>query len=239
MDFLKAEQLTSSKWRVLAIPFGGEFKGAKDADGEFFTPNTDIKPDWFDRRPVIWHHGKDAQLKDSTLGVEDDLEIGEEGWWATLWLDRGARYRAQVESLLRSGKAYGSSGAISHLVDIDRKTGEIKVWPHAEQTLTTAPINFLSRVVPAKAADAFKAAGIELAPDQAAILTDLDSPTADLPADLSTGGDPSEASLGDLSTGGDAAAIQRLAMDPDRERVNRLFVAAFGDSRIRDLTKNL
>lgn len=207
-DFLKAEQLTSSKWRVLAIPFGGEFKGAKDLDGEFFTPNTDIKPDWFDRRPVIWHHGKDAHLKDSTLGVEDDLELGEEGWWATLWLDRGAKYRSQVESLLRAGKAYGSSGAIGHLVDIDRKTGEIKVWPHAEQTLTTAPINFLSRIVPAKAADAFKAAGIEV-PD---ILSDLDSPEADLPADLSTGGEATELTVADLSTGGDAAAKQeRLA----------------------------
>src|SRR5262245_15736685 len=30
-DFLKAEQINSSKWRVLSIPFGGPFEG-KDLD---------------------------------------------------------------------------------------------------------------------------------------------------------------------------------------------------------------
>lgn len=203
MDFLKAEQLTTSKWRVLAIPFGGEFKGAKDADGEFFSSRTDIKPDWFDRRPVLWHHGGDPHIKDEILGVEDDLELGAEGWWATIWLDRGAKYRAAVETMLRAGKAYGSSGAISHLVTIDRPSGEILTWPHAEQTLTTKPINFLSRIEPVKAFDSFKAAGIPI---------DLDSLKADLPADLSTDGDTTELTVADLSTGGEAAAKQeRLA----------------------------
>ena len=190
MDFLKAEQLASHQWRILAIPFGGQYKGNKDKDGEFFSPQTDIKADWFDRRPVIWHHGQDPMVKDATIGVEDDLELEQDGWWAKLWLHRGARYAAEVESMLRSGKAYGSSGAISHLVRVNRPTGEILVWPHAEQTLTTMPINLLSRVVPAKAVMNFDEAGIDLSPAVRGILTsDLESPPAELPSELPSGGD--------------------------------------------------
>jgi hypothetical protein len=49
MDYMKAEQLSTAKWRVLAIPFGGPFKG-KDLDGEYFSPRTDVRPDWFPGR---------------------------------------------------------------------------------------------------------------------------------------------------------------------------------------------
>lgn len=189
-DFLKAEQLKSNKWRVLSIPFGGEFQGDNDAQKERFTRRTDIKPDWFDRRPAIWHHGQDPAMKDETVGFTDDLELDERaGWWSTLWLNRGARYRDQIEEMLRGGKAYGSSGAISHLVRIDKPTGEILVWPHAEQTLTTMPINFLSRIVPAKAVAHFDEADIGLEPAVRGMLTDLDSLKADLRPDLATAAD--------------------------------------------------
>lgn len=206
-DFLKAEQLTSSKWRILAIPFGGEHKGGKDADGEFFSRNTDIKPDWFDRRPVIWHHGKDAVMQDSTIGTEDDLEVKADGWWATLWLDRGARYRDQIEAMIRAGKAYGSSGALGHLVKV-AANGEILIWPHAEQTLTTAPINFLSRLEAAKALGDFADAGLPT--------FDLDSLKADLPADLV----PETAEIVPVAAG-DEAAIQQATSDPAREKAIR------------------
>jgi hypothetical protein len=235
-DFLKAEQLSSYKWRVLSIPFGGPFDG-KDLDGEFFSPRTDIKEDWFDRRPLVWHHNLDATMKaDPVVGTSDDTEKAEEdGWWSTLWLDRSHRYWAEIDALLRSGKIYGSSGSLPNFVRTDHKTGEILVWPFIEQTLTPTPANPYSRVVAAKAVSHFDEANIGLSPALRGILSDLDSPTADLPADLSTGGDPSEASLDDLSTGGDAAAIQRLATDPNRERVLRLLVDAFGDSRLEQL----
>ena len=159
MDHLKAEQLTSVKWRVLAIPFGGAFKGGKDLDGEYFSPRTDIKPEWFPTRPVLWHHGLDQALKDEVLGTEDDLEQKDDGWWGTMWLDRSARYWEQVSALLAAGKIYGSSGALGHLV---RKApdGEILTWPHIEQTLTPTPANPFSRVIPTKAAADFHLAGI-------------------------------------------------------------------------------
>lgn len=198
MDYLKAERIGTSKWRVLAIPFGGPFDG-KDLDGEFFSPKTDIKAEWFDRRPVLWHHAQDPFLKDATLGTEDDLVKEEDGWWATVWLDRASQYWAQVNALLSAGKVYGSSGALGHGVQKDHHTGEILVWPHIEQTLTPTPANPFARVVPAKAVDHFSAAGIGLLPP------DLDSLMADLRPDLATAVDA--ATRGRLA--GDLSALLR------------------------------
>lgn len=156
---LKAVQLTNAKWRVLAIPFGGPFAGGKDADGEYFSPRTDVKADWFRERPVLWHHGGDGTIKDESLGTEDELKREDDGWWATVWLDRSNRYWEMVNSLLAAGKVYGSSGALGHLVQKARD-GEILTWPHVEQTLTPTPANPFARVVPAKALDHFASAGI-------------------------------------------------------------------------------
>jgi hypothetical protein len=188
MDALKAEQLTgsASKWRVLAIPFGGPFKGGKDLDGEFFDAGTDIKHRWFRERPVMFHHGQDAEVKDAELGQQElDDEPSDEGWWSTVWLDRSNRYWQQVDALLRAGKMFGSSGALAHLVRKDHKTGHIDVWPHAEQTLTLTPANPYARITASKA------------------VADLDALVADLRPDLS---EPAAA-----ATDGDDEAMARLA----------------------------
>lgn len=195
MGYLKAEQISNAKWRVLAIPFGGPF-GGKDFDGEHFSPRTDIKHDWFPTRPVMWHHGSDAVIKDELLGTEDDLKLEDDGWWGTVWLDRSNRYWEQVNALLAAGKVYGSSGALGHLVQ-KATDGEILVWPHIEQTLTPTPANPFSRVVPAKAIDHFTQAGIAL------------------PADLSR----------DLPSGGDAEATRRRVLalaEYEQARLKRL-----------------
>ena len=223
-DFLKAEQIGKNKWRVLAIPYGGPFEG-KDFDGEFFSPKTDIKPDWFDRRPLVWHHNLDQTMKaDPVLGTADDLEQTDEGWWTTMWLDRSHQYWAQVTELLGKGKLYGSSGSLPNFVRTDHKTGEILVWPYIEQTLTPTPSNIFARVVPAKAIDHFAEANIGLLPVvRDMFLSDPDSQKADLQSDLSNDGNEATAQpASDLSTGGDDAAIQRLAMDPNRARAVRL-----------------
>lgn len=189
MDFLKAEQLSAAKWRVLAIPFGGPFAG-KDLDGEFFSPRTDIKPDWFDRRPLVWHHNLDGTMKaDPVLGTADDTEKEDDGWWSTIWLDRSHQYWSAVDAMLRAGKVYGSSGSLPNFVRTDRKTGEILVWPYIEQTLTPTPANPYSRVVAAKAVSHFDEAGLILSPALRGLLTDPSSPTADLRPDLETAAD--------------------------------------------------
>jgi hypothetical protein len=164
MNFLKAEQLSNAKWRVLSIPFGGPFEG-KDLDGEFFSARTDIKEAWFDRRPLVWHHNLDGTMKaDPVVGTSDDTEKADEGWWSTIWLDRSHRYWAEIDSMLRAGKIFGSSGSLPNFVRTDVKTGEILVWPFIEQTLTPTPANPYSRVVAAKAIDHFDEARIGLSP---------------------------------------------------------------------------
>jgi len=221
MDFLKAEQVSSSKWRVLAIPFGGplpaEVVGKRDngigfdVDGEFFSPKTDIKPDWFDRRPLVWHHNLDKAMDDPVMGTADDLEEKSDGWWTTVWLDRANRYWAQVNQLLTAGKIYGSSGSLPNFVKTDKRTGEILVWPYIEQTLTPTPANPFAVVVAAKAIDHFDEANIGLTPALRGIFTDLEAEPADLRPDLPSGGDD--------------AAIQRLPSDPRIEAAKRHLAA--------------
>ena len=208
MDFLKAEQLTNSKWRVLAIPFGGPF-GGKDLDGEFFSPRTDIKADWFDRRPLVWHHNLDGTMKaDPVLGTADDTEKSDDGWWSTIWLDRSHQYWAQVDALLRAGKVYGSSGSLPSFVKIDRKTGEILVWPYIEQTMTPTPSNPYSRIEAAKAISHFDGANLVLPPALRGILTDLDSP-ADLRPDLVTAADAATLRARGIAIANAATAIRK------------------------------
>lgn len=198
MDTLKAEQVGAAKWRVLAIPFYGPFKGGKDFDGEFFDRETDIKPRWFTQRPVIFHHGQDPEVKDAELGEQElDAAPTDEGWWGTIWLDRSNRYWSIVSEWLAAGKAFGSSGAIAHLVRKNRKTGHIDVWPHAEQTITLTPTNPFSRITASKA------------------VADLSVIAADLRTDLP---DPGDASA-DLGPGGDATAIVRDRAIVDAERL--------------------
>jgi len=206
MNTLKAEQIGSSKWRVLAIPFGGPLKDGRDLDGEYFDHDTDIKARWFKERPVLFHHGQDDEVGDSELGVQDDLAESKDGWWATIWLDRSHRYWAQVDALIRAGKMFGSSGAVAHLVRKARN-GHIDVWPHAEQTLTPTPANPYARITAAKAIAGFDSAGIEMDEHVKAVLSELDRLAGDLRPDLPAPGEP----VGDLGAGGDAAAMRRLA----------------------------
>lgn len=188
-EFLKAEQLTGSKWRVLAIPFYGPMAGGKDLDGEFFDRETDVKPHWFKARPVIFHHGQDGKAADEDYGEQElDEAADREGWWSTVWLNRSARYWEQVDALLRAGKMYGSSGAIAHLVRKNRSTGHIDVWPHAEQTLTLTPANPYARIEASKS--------LVLADDLA----------ADLRHDLFAPGDV------DLGKSGESEARKRRAL---------------------------
>lgn len=208
MDYVKAERLPNNKWRVLSIPFGGPKSAglAKrpdngigfDLDDEYFSPRTDIKPDWFDRRPLVWHHNLDGLMKaEPVIGTADDTVLEDDGWWSTVWLDRSHRYWEQVTAMLAAGKVYGSTGSLPSFVRTDQKTGEILVWPFIEQTLTPTPANPYARVMPAKALAHFDEANIGLHPAVRGILTDLDGPTADLHPDLATAAD--EATRGRLA----------------------------------------
>lgn len=195
MDYLKAEQIGTAKWRVCAIPFWGPRAGGSDMDGERFTPRTDPKPTWFKEHPVLFHHGQDTEFGDADVGIQGEIVKEKDGWWADMWLDRQSRYFDRLNKYIAAGKMYGSSGSMSHLVK-KAPDGEILVWPHVEQTLTFTPSNIFARVTASKALDDFTSAGIELDPSMKALLSDLDTLTADLGHDLPKGGnDPAMARL--------------------------------------------
>jgi hypothetical protein len=183
MNPVKATIIDDNHFRLLAIPFGGPLKG-RDLDGEFFTPRTDIKPDWFTERPVLWHHGQDSLIGDTVIGKATDLTLEDDGWWVDVWINHGEKRAELVKRLASKAAIYGSSGTVSYLRKAT-KAGEITVWPYIEQTLTTSPQNQFSVAKPAKALiDDYASAFIPLHGPVKAFLEsvhDLDNLGADLP----------------------------------------------------------
>jgi hypothetical protein len=176
--------------RLLAIPFSGPIPGpdgkGRDLDMEYFDASTDIKPDWFDERPVDWHHSQDptGRMNGVLIGKAKNLTMDDEGWWVDLWLNAGEKRLSLVKSLAEKGaQLFGSSYAYPNLVKRG-KAGHIDVWPYMMQTLSTSPQNIHSVHRPAKAMlDAFNQADITVDARLADILTELDT-LRDLDANL-------------------------------------------------------
>ena len=110
----------------------------RDLQGEFFTPQTDVGLDWYEQRPVLYHHGLDGALKAAVIGVIDTLRPDETGLWAEAQLDLHKRYVRAVRRLVDLGVLSWSSGSLPHLVDVG-EDGRIKLWPIVEGSLTPTP----------------------------------------------------------------------------------------------------
>ena len=110
----------------------------RDLQGEFFTPQTDVGLDWYEQRPVLYHHGLDGALKAAVIGVIDTLRPDETGLWAEAQLDLHKRYVRAVRRLVDLGVLSWSSGSLPHLVDVG-EDGRIKCWPIVEGSLTPTP----------------------------------------------------------------------------------------------------
>ncbi len=110
----------------------------RDLQGEYFTPQTDVGLDWYEQRPVLYHHGLDGALKAAVIGVIDTLRPDETGLWAEAQLDLRKRYVRAVRRLVDQGVLSWSSGSLPHLVEV-RADGQIKRWPIVEGSLTPSP----------------------------------------------------------------------------------------------------
>ncbi len=110
----------------------------RDLQGQYFTPETDVGLDWYERRPVLYHHGLDGALKAAVIGVIDSLIPDETGLWAEAQLDLRKRYVRAVRRLVDQGLLGWSSGSLPHLVEISAD-GQIKRWPIVEGSLTPTP----------------------------------------------------------------------------------------------------
>lgn len=122
-------------------PFDGPVKGGKDLDGEYFSPDTDFALDYYPSIPIIYAHGQDGEIKATKVGDIPVKDIRDKGLWVQGQLDRQGKYYDVLRELADKGDLYWSSGAISHLVTKDARTGAIKQWPVAEATLTLTPAN--------------------------------------------------------------------------------------------------
>ena len=110
----------------------------RDLQGEYFTPETDVGLDWYERRPVLYHHGLDGALKAAVIGIIDTLAPDEIGLWAEAQLDMHKRYVRAVQRLVDQGVLSWSSGSLPHLVEVS-EAGQIKRWPIVEGSLTPTP----------------------------------------------------------------------------------------------------
>ncbi len=110
----------------------------RDLHGEYFTPETDLGLDWYEHRPVLYHHGLDSALKSAVIGVLDRLQVDEVGLWAEAQLDLRGQYAQTILSLVERGLLSWSSGSLPHLVDV-ADDGRIVRWPIVEGSLTPTP----------------------------------------------------------------------------------------------------
>jgi len=163
VKFLKGSDDTLD---ILAIPFGGPLPGGNgkgvDTDGEFFSDQTDLCPDWFPvQRPLLYQHGLDERTSAQAIGrVHSETARKEaDGWWVQAQLDKRSRYFEDIKRLIEGDSLSASSGAMAHLV---KRTadGEIVRWPWVELSLTPTPANLYARVQPVEVAKHYKAAGI-------------------------------------------------------------------------------
>ena len=115
----------------------------RDLQGEYFTPETEMRLDYYKERPVLYHHG---------LGDSGSLKIGEiyditkddKGVYARARLflnDANSEVRAVATGaweLTKQDKLFWSSGSLGHLVKTD-PDGRITKWPLVEGSLTPTP----------------------------------------------------------------------------------------------------
>ncbi len=154
---------------VLGVPYGGPF-GGKDAQGEYFTENTDLWLERIPKRPIVYYHG----LEDSTpqvIGEDLGWEQRPDGVWFRVMLDQASALARRVWDAARQGLARASSGAINHLVRV-ANDGQILVWPVGELSLIDLrehePVNPYAVAIPeqpyqidmARAKAIFAAAGL-------------------------------------------------------------------------------
>ena len=152
-------------WGVSAQRNGGSDDGGvlvqRDLQGEYFTPQTDVGLNWYEQRPVLYHHGLDGALKAAVIGVIDTLKPDDIGLWAEAQLDLHKRYVRAVQRLVDQGVLSWSSGSLPHLVEVEGD-GRIKRWPIVEGSLTPTPAE-PRRTDVRTITSAYKALGLDMA----------------------------------------------------------------------------
>lgn len=110
----------------------------KDLAGEYFSRDTNLGLDWYDRRPALYHHGLDGTMQAVKIGDIDTLKEDEIGVWAEAQLDLRNRYIQAVYQMVDKGILGWSSGTLPNARKV-APNGLIEVWPIVEGSLTPTP----------------------------------------------------------------------------------------------------
>ena len=116
------------------------FGNPEDADleGQYFTKNTVLRLDYFDSYPMLYHHGMDNSVKLDPIGRINKITVDDVGVWVSAQINMSDRYGAEVYQMVQTKQFGWSSGSIDHLVKI-APSGEIKIWPLFEGSVTPTP----------------------------------------------------------------------------------------------------
>lgn len=120
--------------------YGVSWGNSRDTDlqGEWFTPGTNFCLDWFNARPLLYHHALDQTVGLKTIGVIPTIKQDDLGLWIAAQLDLRDKYARAVYDMVKATQFGFSSGSVDHLVKI-APTGEIKTWPLIEVSITPSP----------------------------------------------------------------------------------------------------
>ena len=156
MSTVKATEI---EWEleVLGVPYGGPY-GGKDAAGEYFSPQTNLREDLFPLpRPVVYYHGFNPdgspQGSPELIGRAVSAERRNDGVWYRVVLDKSKELARRVWQAALDGLARASSGAVAHLTRT-APDGQIQEWGVAELSLfdvgpNRRPANPYAVVLPA------------------------------------------------------------------------------------------
>jgi len=109
-----------------------------DLEGQFFTPRTELRLDYFPDYPLLFHHGFDGKLGLDPIGRVKTLKRDDVGLWVQAQIDLANKYAREVYGTIKQHQFGWSSGSIDHLVKI-APDGEILVWPLFEGSITPTP----------------------------------------------------------------------------------------------------
>lgn len=202
--------------RVLSIPFGGPIPSAKssigvDYEGEWFSERTDIYGPYSELRKtreriVDWHHSlrPPSRLQGDPTGVMNGRVLGKsilddepesDGWWSDFWLKQGEKRLSKIAELVKRGaQLFGSS---QPLPGVEREeSGEITVWPHWLQTLSTSPVNTFSIVKPKALLEEYTE---PLSAELRHVLASLGNLSVDLGPTFDVGEDPAKSGRVDIA----------------------------------------
>lgn len=154
---------------VCYMPYSGQ-RGGKDADGQYFSKNTNEHAARFPTPLVLYYHGYKARGEPSPMPVEIGTSTNKRwqdkaGRWLRVKLDAGVDEANQVWASAQKGNARASSDSVAHLVRV-ADDGEIINWPFVgislfETETGKKPANSYAFALPAA-----KALGIDVSEEE-------------------------------------------------------------------------